>query len=227
MKIPSQSGRVSTASIMKTFVLLCAGTCALLLGGCTAYPVAAYPDSTMTRVSAADLPRGEAPLKLKMEVQWLMNGQAPDTSALSMQIASPGPDPMVLRNIMETAFQQTGVIAISQLDAVGVVKVTINDVSDIAEAINQGVRLGEKWGDGHVTGKEEMMMSLAIRVGDRSAHSPAVRGAFYSVIAKSRLPDDPRLQPARAVQEDLFQQLLIKCLLAMDKDGSLQRLRAR
>ncbi|MBG7621499.1 hypothetical protein I5R65_18685 [Herbaspirillum sp. AP02] len=211
---------------MKKILLLCASTCALLLSGCTAYPIAAYRDSAMMRASSADLTHSDAPLKLKMEVQWLMNGRAPDTNAQPMQITPPGPDPLMLRNALEAAFRQTGVIEISQNDAVGVVKVTLNDVSDIAEAINQGVRLGETWGDGHVTTKEEMTMSLAIRVGDKSAHSPAVRGAFYIMLAKSRLPDDPRLQPARSVQEDLFQQLLIKCLLALDKDGSLQRLQA-
>ncbi|WP_156481324.1 hypothetical protein [Herbaspirillum rubrisubalbicans] len=210
---------------MKKLLLLCASTCALILGGCAPYPTAAYPDNTMTRVSPADLPNGAAPLKLKMEVRWLINGRQPDTDTHFMEVPFPVPDPVVLRNIMEPAFQQTGVIVISQTDAVGVVKVTLDDVSDIAEAMNQGVRLSEKWGDGYITTKEEMKMSLEIRVGNQTAQSPAVRGAFYSVLGKSTLPHDPRLQPLKPVQDDLFQQLLIKCLLALNKEGSLQRLR--
>lgn len=211
---------------MKTFLLLCASMCALLLGGCTTYPTAAYPDSAIARVSASDLPRREAPLKLKMEVQWLRNGHAPETSAPGLEIAFPGPDPLVLRNSLEAAFRQTGFIVISQDDAAGTVKVTLNDVSDIAEAINQGVLLGEKWGDGYVTNKDELTMSLAINVGNKSANSPTERGAFYSVLAKSRLPDDPRFRSIKSVQEDLFQQLVIRCLLSLNKDGSLQRLQA-
>jgi len=211
---------------MKTFLLLCASMCALLLGGCAPYPTAAYRDSSIARVSASDLPRNEAPLKLKMDVQWLRNGHAPETSAAAMEIAFPGPDPLVLRNSLEAAFRQTGFIVISQDDAAGTVKVTLNDISDIAEAINQGVLLGEKWGDGYVTTKDELTMSLAINVGNKSAYSPTVRGAFYSVLAKSRLPDDPRFQSVKSVQEDLFQQLVIRCLLSLNKDGSLQRLLA-
>ncbi|MGC8064229.1 hypothetical protein, partial [Salmonella enterica] len=84
---------------------------------------------------------------------------------------------LVLRNSLEAAFRQTGFIVISEDDAAGTVKVTLNDVSDIAEAINQGVLLGEKWGDGYVTNKGELTMSLAINVGNKSANSPTVRGA--------------------------------------------------
>ncbi|MGC8000452.1 hypothetical protein, partial [Salmonella enterica] len=62
-------------------------------------------------------------MKLKMEVQWLRNGHAPETSAPRLEIAFPGPDPLVLRNSLEAAFRQTGFIVISEDDAAGTVKV--------------------------------------------------------------------------------------------------------
>ncbi|WP_217507523.1 hypothetical protein [Herbaspirillum robiniae] len=199
----------------------------LALPGCMSISVGAYPDAALPRADVADLARSSAPMKLKLQVQWQLNGHAPSTETGFMEVKIPSPDMNVLRQKFTEAFRRTGLVEIVQAGESGTVMVTLNNVSDFGDAIDKGDQLGRRWGDGHVTNKEEYELSLLIEQRGSVAESSAVRGAYYSVVAKSKLPDDARLRPPELVFDDMLQQMLIKCLLDMQRNGKLAGLASR
>ncbi|WDZ97521.1 hypothetical protein Herbaro_06940 [Herbaspirillum sp. WKF16] len=210
-------------------ILALACSLTITLSGCAPIAVGAYPDTSLSRASAADLTQNSEPLKLKLEVEWQMNGHPPSREKGFMELEIPPPDMNMLRQKFTEAFQRTGMVEIVQerKSGMGTVTVTLNNVSDIGDAIDKGTQLGKSWGDGHVTTKEEFELSLLIERQGATARSSAVRGAYYSVTAKSKLPDDARLRPPRQVFDDMLEQMLIKCLLDMQRSGGLAELTSR
>lgn len=204
-------------------------TCALsfALTGCSTIVVGAYPDASMARASADDLIKSSRPLRLRLEVEWQFQGHPPSKEKGFMEIQIPPPDMDMLKQKFTEAFRRTGVVEIVQESAIGTAKITLNDVSDIADAIDKGTRLGRSLGDGYITTKEEFELSLSLQQDGASASSPAIPGAYYSVTAKSKLPDDARLRPAREVFDDMLEQMLIKCLLDLQRSGALVKLARR
>ncbi|WP_156484687.1 hypothetical protein [Herbaspirillum chlorophenolicum] len=210
-------------NIQKPFLAI-ACSLAIALPGCTSISVGAYPDTSLARVNVADLTNNNEPLKLKLEVEWQLNGHIPSKERSFMEIQVPAPDMNMLRQKFTEAFQHTGMVEIVQKGEAGTVTVTLNDVSDIADAIDKGTQLGRSWGDGYVTTKEEFELSLSIQHRGMTVNSSAVPGAYYSVTAKSKFPDDIQLRPSRQVFDDMLEQMLIKCLLDMQRSGGLAKL---
>lgn len=189
--------------------------------------VGAYPDASQARVSASDLTKDIEPIKLKLQVEWQLNGHAPSKDKGFMEIEMPPPDMNMLKQKFTKAFERTGLFHIVNKEDVGTVTVTLNDVSDVADAIEKGMQLGRSWGDGYITTKEELELTLSIQRGSTTVKSPATRSAYYSVTAKSKLPDDARLRPPGLVLDDVLEQMLIKCLLDLQRNGDLNRLANR
>lgn len=149
--------------ILRKAILAVACGSSVLLSGCSSLAVGAYPDPSIPKVSAADLARQQDAPKLQLELEWQFNGRVPAKNTSFMEITVPPPDMRQLRASLEQAFRKTGVIEIVREGGSGMIKVTLNNISNIGDAIDKGATLSRAWGDSHVTTKEEYELSLAIR----------------------------------------------------------------
>jgi hypothetical protein len=179
-----------------------------LLSGCMTIPKS-YLDPSVPKVSYENLTIRTEPLKLKLTVEFQRNGNP-------LPEANP-----TLRDVTERILWRSGLIIASDQQAVGEIKVVVNNIADIGTAIAKGVGSGLTLGLIGTTAIEQYEMTITIKANGKSSTRKEIKEKFYTASGNTTLPSGAETFPPKDAFRRVMEQMLLRALQDMQRAGEL------
>ena len=196
---------MSTTKAALAVMLLC-----LSLSGCIS--AKSFVDPSVPKISYEDLKKRSEPLRLKLVVEFQRNGE-PLKEGDS-----------VLRDTTERVLRSTGLIISTDKDVVGDMKVVVNNVGNVGDAVAKGVGTGLTFGLVGSTVMDGYEMKVAITINGKTASRTAIKHALYTAIGNTTLPPGIEGVPPNVGFERVLEQMLLRALHDMQDAGELTQL---
>jgi len=182
----------------------------LLIGGCVTPK--SFLDPSIQKISYEDIQKRSEPLKLKLLVEFQVNGEH-----------SPAAD-LILKYNAELTLRGTGVIVPVDDQADGEIKVVVNNFVDKAKAFAKGAGSGATFGIVGTTVLDAYEMTVSITVNGKSTSQTVTKHGIYSIIGSGTPPNGiasvhPNVAFARVVK-----QMLLRVIQEMQSAGELTQI---
>jgi hypothetical protein len=168
-----------------------------------------FVDPSVPKVSYEDLTKRTEPLRLKLFVEFQRNGQ-PHPRADS-----------TLRDNTERVLRGTGLIIPSSDQAVGDIRVVVNDIGDMGSAFAKGFGTGLTFGLIGSTVMDAYEMTVTITANGKTVSRTAIKHALYTAVGNTTLPPGVEAVPANVAFGRVVEQMLLRALQDMQKAGEL------
>ena len=184
----------------------------LLLGGCVAVSTKSFLDPSIQKISYEDIQRRSVPLKLKLFVEFQVNGKhypAGDSE---------------LKDIAERVLRGTGVIVPVEKQSDGEIKVLVNNFIDPDKLFAQGFKAGLTFGIVGKTLLDGYEMTVSITANGKTANITAINHAIYSTIGNLSPPIGTEVISTTVAVRRVIEQMLLRAIQKMQKTGELTQI---
>ncbi len=182
----------------------------LLLGGCASPK--SFLDPSIQKISYGDIQRRSEPLKLKLLVEFQVNGEH---------------EPVVdstLKDNAERVLRSTGVIVPIDDQSDGEIKVIVNNFVDKAKAFAKGAGSGATFGIVGTTVLDAYEMTVSITTNGKTVTQTEIKHGIYSIIGSGTPPDGIASIPPNVAFARVVEQMLLNALQEMQSAGELTQI---
>jgi hypothetical protein len=187
-----------------TLVLVC-----LALTGCISPK--SFMDPSVAKVSYEQIEKPSEPMRLILIVEFQRNG-----------VHVPKADP-TLKDNTERILRGTGVIVPVENQEIGEIKVTVNNTGDLGSAAAKGLGTGLTFGLVGSTVMDAYEMTVTISTREKTTTKREIKHAMYTAIGNTTLPPEIETVPINVGFERVLEQMLLRAILEMQKDGDLTK----
>jgi hypothetical protein len=181
----------------------------LLLTGCVSSR--SFVDPTFPKLSYGDLTRRAEPLRLKLTVEFLRNGQ-PLSRADAM-----------LRDNAERVLLDSGFITPVDDAGEGDIKIVMNNIADMDAAAAKGLGNELTLGLAGATVTDAYEMSVSIHARGKTIDRTAFKHALHTAIGRAGTPPGLEVVSPSAAFGRVTEQLLLRVLRDIQNAGELVR----
>ena len=179
----------------------------LLLGGCASPK--SFLDPSIRQISYHDIQRRSEPLKLKLLVEFQVNGEH-----------KPAAEPF-LRENAKRVLQGTRVIDPVDNQSEGEIKVVLNNIADKAKAFAKGAGSGATFGLAGTTVLDAYEMTVSITTNGKNASRAVSKHGIYSIIGSGSPPNGIQPLSGKFAFARVVEQMLLLVLQEMQSAGDL------
>ena len=171
-------------------------------------------DTTVPKVAYDDVTKRPQPLQLKLSVEFQRNGQP-----------FPNADAM-LRDNAERVLRASGVIVPVASSPEGEIRIVVNNIADMGDAVAKGFGSGLTLGLVGTTVTDAYQMEVTLTSSGKTIRRDNVKHALHTAIGNTTFPEGTEvLEPATAFGR-VVEQMLLRVLRDMQQSGDLSWLRA-
>lgn len=178
-----------------------------MLTGCMS--AKSFIDPTYPKVSYEAVTKKTQPLKLNLVVEFQRNGES-----------YPRVNPL-LKDNAERILRATGVVTPTLGGSDGEMKITVNNIGDMAGAAAKGFVTGLSFGLVGTTVTDAYEMSVAITVNGKTVTRSGIKHAFHTAIGNTTIPAGLETIPANTAFQKVLEQMLLLAIQDMQKTGEL------
>lgn len=168
-----------------------------------------FVDTSYPKLGYEQLKKTPEPLQLKLYTEFQRNGEHLSRADQALYREAE----MVLRS--------SGLIVPLANEGAGDIKVTVNNIVDLAEARAKGVGIGLTFGAAGSVVTDAYEMSVLIKANGKVVERTGIKHALHSAIGNTSLPEGVETMPANVAFGRVVEQMLLRTLQDMQQKGDL------
>jgi hypothetical protein len=191
-------------NILKFFLI---GLSSTFLLGCISSK--SYLDPVYPKLTYGDVKRPIKPIPLALSVEFQRNGES-----------FPKAVPTVL-DASSRILRATGVVEPDGPNSIGQVKITLNNVSDLAAARAKGFGTGLTFGLVGTTVTDNYELTMSVTVNGKTVEKANIKNAFNTTVGNTSIPGGLETFTAGVAVQKVLEQMILEAIKQIQADSKI------